>query len=115
MARIQRSSEPHSRLMPRDLFAGLVMAATGAWWLSWLHPAQPQAYGALVDALIALPFALPLVLATLPSSVVRLRRAVELSENIPVAVLRCAALVALAVSAGNQLRSLVVDHASLQA
>src|SRR4051812_45253420 len=102
-----------SQLLPRDLALGLAMVAAGTAWLAWLHPAKVSD-GFLADVAVAVPCAFALVLLVLPVTVLRLRRAEETGANIPIAVLRCAALVAAAIAVGNTLSELVSRRAGLE-
>src|SRR3954447_3968360 len=102
-----------SQLLPRDLTLGLAMVAAGTAWLAWLHPAKVSD-GFLADVAVAVPCAFALVLLVLPVAVLRLRRAEETGANIPIAVLRCAALVAAAIAVGNTLSELVTRRAGLE-
>src|SRR3954470_9277853 len=102
-----------SQLLPRDLILGLAMVAAGTAWLAWLHPAKVSD-GFLADVVVAVPCAFALVLLVLPVTVLRLRRAEETGANIPIAVLRCAALVAAAIAVGNTLSELVSRRAGLE-
>src|SRR4051794_13629354 len=102
-----------SQLLPRDLTLGLAMVAAGTAWLAWLPPAKVSD-GFLADVAVAVPCAFALVLLVLPVAVLRLRRAEETGANIPIAVLRCAALVAAAIAVGNTLSELVSRRAGLE-
>src|SRR3954468_19610955 len=102
-----------SQLLPRDIALGLAMVAAGTAWLAWLHPAKVSD-GFLADVAVAVPCAFALVLLVLPVTVLRLRRAEETGANIPIAVLRCAALVAAAIAVGNTLSELLSRRAGLE-
>src|SRR3954463_16522718 len=102
-----------SQLLPRDLTLGLAMVAAGTAWLAWLHPAEVSD-GFLADVAVAVPCAFALVLLVLPVAVLRLRRAEETGANIPVAVLRCAALTAAAIAAGNALSAVITARTGLE-
>src|SRR4051794_20667354 len=107
-----RSATP--RLLTRDVFVGLLVAATGSWWLSWLHPAASAPTGGALEPLVLLPFIMPLVLITLPVTALRLRRLTD-ADNVPAGVLRCALLMALVTSAGAQWGRVVLGRGSVGA
>src|SRR3954470_2020986 len=109
----QRVVTRTSQLLPRDLVMGLAMVVAGTAWLAWLHPAEVSD-GFLAAVRVAVPCGFRLVLLVLPVAVLRLRRAEETGANIPVAVLRCAALTAGAIAAGNALSALITGRAGLE-
>src|SRR3954465_9054512 len=101
-----------SQLLPRDLVMGLAMVRAGIAWLSGLHPAAASD-SLFTDVAIAAPCAFALVLLVLPVTVLRLRLAEETGANIPIAVLRCAALAAAAIAAGNALSDVLTRRAGM--
>src|SRR3954471_13747786 len=112
MNHTQRVVTRTSQLLPRDLVMGFAMVAAGIAWLSWLHPGDVSD-GFLADVAVAAPCAFALVLLVLPVTVLRLRLAEETGANIPIAVLRCAALTAAAIAAGNALSEALTRRAGL--
>src|SRR3954451_20962396 len=101
-----------SQLLPRDLVMGLAMVAAGIAWLSWLHPATASD-SLFTDVAVAAPCAFALVLLALPVTVLRLRLAEDTGANVPIAGLRCAALTAAAVAAGNTVADVLTRRVGL--